>query len=147
MVSLLLISSFLSSRPLVTVRRDPTIISITFIFILLFYIPREFFRTLLSIRTDVNNSVVWIISIRSPIFNFSSRISKHLGIFPSAPITVGITVALMFHSFLNSLGRSKYFLFSLSLIFTLIRCDSPQYEKFSYFFLIISRFGLLAGII
>ena len=39
---------------------------------------------------------------------------------PSAPITIGITVTFMFHSFFSSLARFRYlFLFSLSFSFTL----------------------------
>ena len=37
-------------------------------------------RTLLSILTDLNNGVVWMVSIRPPISNFSNPLSKPLGI-------------------------------------------------------------------
>ena len=49
---------------------------------------------------------------KQPLSNLSGTV-------PSAPITVGIPVNLMFHNFLSSLTRFKYLsLFSLSSIFT-----------------------------
>ena len=77
-------------------------------------------RTLLGIVADFVNTIVWMVSIRPPIYKSSISFSKLFGIIPSAPTTTGITVNLMFHSFLSFLTRSCYlFLFSLSLIFTL----------------------------
>ena len=60
------------------------------------------FRTLFNILANLNNAVVWMVSARLPI-SYSSRAV------PSAPITIGITVTLMFHSFFGSLTRAKYF--------------------------------------
>ena len=57
---------------------------------------------------DLNNAVLWVIWARPPIFNFSSPLSKPLGTVPSAPITTGIIVFFMFHSFFISLERSMY---------------------------------------
>ena len=56
-------------------------------------------RTLLSILADLSNAVIWMVSDRPPISNFSSPLTKPLGIVPSAPFTIGITVTFMFHSF------------------------------------------------
>ena len=81
---------------------------------------------LLSILADLNDTVVWMVSARPLIFNFASPFSKHSGIFPRAPITTGINVIFIFHSFFFfffflSLLRSKYsFLFSFSLIFFVV---------------------------
>ena len=70
--------------------------------------------------TDFNNVVVWMVSARPPISNSFSPFTKPLGIVPSAPITIGITVTFMFHSFFSSQTRSKYLsLFFISLIFVL----------------------------
>ena len=75
-------------------------------------------RTFLSIQANFNIAVIWMVLIHSLIFNFSSPLSKPLRVVPSTPITTGITVTLMFHSFLDSPARSKYLsYFSLSLIF------------------------------
>ena len=59
--------------------------------------------TFLSILTDLNNAVVWMVSARPLIFNSSSLLNKPLGIVPSAPVTIGITDNFMFHSLLSLL--------------------------------------------
>ena len=52
-----------------------------------------------SILADLNNAIVWMVSSRSSNSNSSSSLIKALVIVPSAPITIGITVTFMFHSF------------------------------------------------
>ena len=64
--------------------------------------------TLLSSLVDVKNVVVWLISARLPISNFSSPFTKPLRIVPSASITIVITIIFTLHSFFGSLTRSKY---------------------------------------
>ena len=55
--------------------------------------------TLLSILADLNNAEFWMVSTRPLIFKFSSpRISPSVNV-PSAPISIGITITFMFHSF------------------------------------------------
>ena len=61
-------------------------------------------RVLLSIQTDLNNAVVWMVSTRPLISKSFRPCSSPLGTIPRAPISIGITVTFMFHSF---------FLFSL----------------------------------
>ena len=63
-------------------------------------------------------------------------------------ITIGITVTIMFHCFLSSLTRSKYFsLFSLSLFFTqLVRYKENSFFFFFSFLLLITRTDLQHGI-
>ena len=68
-------------------------------------------RTLLSIMAVLNNAVVWMVSIRSPTSNSSSPFRNPLVTVPNAPITTGIIVTCMFHSFFNSLARSRYLSF------------------------------------
>ena len=57
-----------------------------------------------------------------------------------APIIIGIIVTFMFHSFFNSLERSRYLSFSLSVNFTLWSTgtaqQSRQFCKFLFFFLV-----------
>ena len=66
--------------------------------------------------TDLNNAVIWIVSTRP----FISKSSSPLVTVPRAPITMGITVTFMFHSFFISLVRTRYLsLFSFSFNFTL----------------------------
>ena len=68
-------------------------------------------RTLLSILTVLHNTVITIVST-SPLTSKSSRpFNNPFVIVPKAPITIGTIVTFMFHSFFNSLARSKYLSF------------------------------------
>ena len=62
-------------------------------------------RTVLSILADLNNTVVKMIFTSPLIYKFSIPFTKFFGIIPSTPITIDITVTLMFHSFHFSLNR------------------------------------------
>ena len=68
-------------------------------------------RTLLSILTVLNNAVVWMVSTHPPTSKYSSPFSNPLVTVPNAPITIGKIVTCMFHSFFNSLARSRYLSF------------------------------------
>ena len=68
-------------------------------------------RTLLSILAVLNNDVVWMVSTRLPTSKSSIPFSNPLVTVPNAPITIGIIVTCMFHSFFNSLARSRYLSF------------------------------------
>ena len=72
--------------------------------------------TLLSILVNLNNAVVPMISIRSPISNSSNCLTKPLGTVPRATITIGITVTFMLLSIFISLAGCKY----LSLLLLVI---------------------------
>ena len=63
-------------------------------------------RTLLSILAVFNSAVVWMVSTRPPTSKSSSLFNNPLVTVQKAPITIGIIVAFMFHSFFNSLARS-----------------------------------------
>ena len=94
-------------------------------------------RTLLSILAVLNNVVVWMVSTRPPTSKSSSPFSNPLVTVPNAPITIGIIVTCMFHSFFNSLARSRYLSFfshSFSFILWSARTASRQFCKFSFFF-------------
>ena len=56
-------------------------------------------RTLLTILAVLNNVVVWMVSTRPPTSKSSSPFSNPLFTVLNAPITVGIIVTCMFHSF------------------------------------------------
>ena len=68
-------------------------------------------RILLNILAILNDVVVWMVSTRPPTIKSSSPFRNPLVIIPNAPITVGIIVTCMFHSFFNSLARSRYLSF------------------------------------
>ena len=57
-------------------------------------------KTLLSILAFLNNAVVWKVSTRPPTSKSSSLLNNPLVTVPNAPITIGIIVTFMFHSFL-----------------------------------------------
>ena len=59
----------------------------------------QVFRILLSILAVVNNVVVWMVSTRPPNSKSSSPFYTPLVTLPNAPITTGIIVTFMFHSF------------------------------------------------
>ena len=65
-------------------------------------------RTLLSILAVLNNAVVWMVSTRPPTFKSSSPFNNPLVSVPKTPITIGIIVTFIFHSFFNSSARSRY---------------------------------------
>ena len=70
-------------------------------------------RTCLSILAVLSNAVVWIDSTRTPTSKSSRPFNNPLITVPNAPI-----VTFMFHSFFNSLVRSRYLsFFSLSFRF------------------------------
>ena len=107
--------------------------------------------TLLSILAVFNNAVVWMGSTRPPTSKSSRPFNIPLVTVPKAPITIGIIVTFMFHSFFNSLARSKYlFLFSHSFSFILWSAGTAKSTILQIFFffllLIIIRSGLLAEI-
>ena len=87
-----------------------------------------------------------MVSILLLISNSSNLLSKLLRTVPSAPSTFGITILLIFHSFLTSLVMSKYFfIFLLSFILTLFSCFSSVFSLL-FFLLINCRSDRLAGI-
>ena len=86
-------------------------------------------RTLLSILSVLNNAVVWIISTRTPTPKSSSPFNNPLVTVAKVPITIGIIVTFIFHSFFNSLARSRYLSF-----FQFYSVVSRQFCKFSLIF-------------
>ena len=114
-------------------------------------------RTLLSILAVFNNAVVWMVSTRSPTSKSSRPFNNPLFTVPKAPITIGIIVTFMFHSFFNSLARSRYLShFSHSFSFILWSAGTAKstilqiffffFFFFFFFLLIIIRSGLRAEI-
>ena len=106
----------------------------------------EVSRTLLSILANLNN--VNVVSAHLPISNSSSPFIKTLRIVMSTPITIGINIAFMFHSFFVLWQSQSTCLFFHFLWFSL---SGPQdgkvhYSTGSLFFLTITRCDLLAGI-
>ena len=108
-------------------------------------------RTLLSILAIFKNAVVWMVSTQPPTSKSSRPFNIPLVTVPKAPITIGMIVTFMFHSFFNSLVRSMYLsFFSHSFSFILWSAGTAKSTIlqifFFFFLLIIIRSGLRAEI-
>ena len=69
-------------------------------------------RTRLRILAVLSNAIVWIVSIRPPTSKSSRPFNNPLVNVLNAPITIRTIVTFLFHSFFNSLARSRYLSFS-----------------------------------
>ena len=78
--------------------------------------------------------MVTMISIRPPISKSSGPITKTLRTVPNTPISMYITVILMFNNFICSPSRSKYE--SLFPLYAPFGEQNPPYRKFYYVFFI-----------
>ena len=106
-------------------------------------------RTRLRILAVLSNGVIWIVSTLPPTSKSSRPFNNPLVIVPKAPITIGTIVTFMFHSFFNSLARSRYLsFFAHSFRFILWSAETAKSTilKILFFLLIIISSGLLAGI-
>ena len=106
-------------------------------------------RTRLRILTVFSNAVIWILSTRPPTSQSSRPFNNPFDIVPKVPITIGTIVTFMFHSFFNTLARSKYLSFfahSFRFILWSARTTKSTILQIFFFLLIIVRSGLLAGI-
>ena len=111
-------------------------------------------RTLFIILAILSNAVILIVSTHPPTSKSSRLFNNPLVIVPKAPITIGTIVTFMFHSFFNSLSRSRYLSFFSH--FSVLFCGqsgqrsllfaNPLFFFFFFFWLIIIRSGLLAEI-
>ena len=109
--------------------------------------PQDF-RTLLSILAVLNYAVVWMVSSCPPISKFSNPFNNPLVTVPKAPITIGIIVTFMFHSFFQCSSNVEVLilLFIFFQFYSVVSRNSRQFCKFSFFLLIIIRYGLLVEI-
>ena len=84
-------------------------------------------KTLLNILAVLNNVVVSMVSTHPPTSKSSSPFNNPFVTVPKAPITIGVIVTFMFHSFFSSLAKSKYLsFFSLSFSFILWSADTVK---------------------
>ena len=110
-------------------------------------------RTLLSILAVLNNAVVRMVSTRPPTSKSSSPFSNPLVTVPKAPITIGIIVTYMFHSFFQFPSKIEVLilLFTFFQFYSVVSRDSKVNNFastlfFFFFWLFIIRFALLAEI-
>ena len=103
-------------------------------------------RTLLCILAVLNNVVVWMVSIRPSTSKSSSPFSNSLVTVPNPPITIGIIVTFMFHSFFQFPSKVEVLilLFKFFQFYSVVSRDR-NVDNFasSLFLLIIIRSGLL----
>ena len=110
-------------------------------------------RTLLSILADLNTAAIWIVSTRPLISKSSSPFNNPSITVPRAPITIGINVTFMFHSFFqfSSKIQELIFLFFFFQFCSVVSQDSKVHNSASsiylsiYLLLTITRSGRLAG--
>ena len=114
-------------------------------------------RALLSILVVRNNTLVWMVSTRALISNYSSPCITPLVTVQKEPITIGIIVTFMFHSFFHFLCKVEVLI--PSFCFTVWSAGTAKstiqqvlfFFLFSFFFffffsLIFTRYGRLAKI-
>ena len=152
--SLISESSCPFTNPLVTVPRAPIIIRIIIIIIIIYSFrvftsvladgfhwslsdskSPQVSKNLLGILAILSNTVMWIVSTRPPTSKSSRPFNNPLVIVPKVPITIGTFVTFMFHSFFNSLARSKYLsFFSHSFSFILWSAGTAKSTILQVFF-------------
>ena len=98
-------------------------------------------RTRLRILAVLSNTVVWIVSTRPQISKSSRTFNNPLVIVPNAPITIGTIVTFIFHSFFNSLARSRYLSFiSFSFRFILWSAGTAKSTFLQLFFFFVDYY-------
>ena len=96
-------------------------------------------RTLLSILADLNKAVVWMVSTRLLISKSSNPCVNPLVTVSRAPITIGIIVTFMYHSFfqLRSKVEVLTLLFASFQFYTVVSQNSKIHNSassLSFFF-------------
>ena len=105
-------------------------------------------RNHLRMLAVLSNAVIWIVSTCLPTSKSSRPFNNPLVIVPKAPITIGTIITFMFHSFFNSLARSRYLsFFSHSFSFILWSAGTAKSTilQILFFLLIIIRSGFQVG--
>ena len=94
-------------------------------------------RTLLSILSVSNKAVVWMVSTRPPTSKSSRLFNNPLVTVPKAPITIGIIVTFMFHSFFQFSSKVEVLisLFTISQFYSVFRRDSKVDNFADFLFL------------
>ena len=90
-------------------------------------------RSRLRILAVLSHAVIWIVSTRSPTSKSSRPFNNPLVTVPKVPITIGINVTSMFHSFFHPLARSRYLsFFSHSFSFILWSAGTAKSTIFQF---------------
>ena len=109
---------------------------------------RQVSKTLLCILADLNDALVLMVTIRTPISN-SSSLSEPLETSLWAPITIGVAVSLMCNCFLSFLARPKYRyffrVFFFYEVYSVVGSFTFSYSLY-FFFVNYHKSGFLAAI-
>ena len=97
-----------------------------------------------------HHAVVWMVSTRPSTSKSSKPFNNPLVTLPKAPITIGTIVTFMFHSFFNSLARSRYlpfFFFTFFQFYSVISWNSKvdNFTNFFFCFFCWLLLGLIFG--
>ena len=101
--------------------------------------------TRLRLLAVLKNAVVWIVSTRPQASKSSRPFNNPLVIVPNAPITIGTIVTFMFHSFFNSLARTRYLSFFSHYPDVSLDSKVDNFANSLFLLLIIIRSCLLTG--
>ena len=101
--------------------------------------------SLLSIQADLNNAVVWMFSTRPPTSKSSRPFNNPLVTVSKAPITIGIIVTFMIHSFFfqfSSKIKVLISVFTFSPFYSVVSRDSKviNFVDFLSFFFVVDYF-------
>ena len=93
-------------------------------------------RTLFSILAVLNNAVVWMVPTRLPTSKIFSPFRNSLVTVPKAPITIGIIVTCMFHSFFQFPSKVEVLilLFTFFQFYSVVRDSKVDNFTYSLFF-------------
>ena len=86
----------------------------------------------------LNNAVDWIVSTRPPTSKSSRPFNNYLVTLPNAPITIGIIVTFMFHSFFNSLASLSYEVHSISFQTCFVQAFKIVIDSWKFSMLLLS---------
>ena len=92
-------------------------------------------RTLLSILTNLNNAVVWMVSTCPLISKSSSSCINPLVTVPRTPITIGIIITFMLRSF-QFPSKVQVLLFTFFLFYSVISQDNKVHNSASSLFFV-----------
>ena len=101
----------------------------------------QVFRTLFSILAVLNNAVVWLVSTRPPASKSSSSLNNPFVTVPKAPITIGIIVTFMFHSFFQFPSKDEVliFLFSFFQFYSVVSRNS-KVDNFAHSLVFVDNY-------
>ena len=103
-------------------------------------------RTLLSILAVLNNAVVWLVSTRPSTSKSSRLFNNSLITVWKAPITIGIIVTCMFHSFFQFSSKVEVLILFFHILSALF-CGQAGAAKSTILYIVFFCCWLLLGLL